>query len=89
MYDSTALHHASHEGHAEVAELLLAHPVINVNLQDAGGRTPLGLACQIGKVSVAQLQVCDPRVNMTLVIIVKGPRCGLLLALDAIKQWSG
>jgi len=53
------------------------------------GRTPLGLACQIGKVSVAQLQVCDPRVNMTLVIIVKGPRCGLLLALDAIKQWSG
>ena len=39
VYDSTALHHASHEGHAEVAELLLAHPAINVNLQDAGAHS--------------------------------------------------
>ena len=64
--DRTALHYALWNGSDEIAQLLLAHPAISVNVKDRNGQTPFSLACENGRVSVVQLLLKDPRVNITL-----------------------
>jgi len=44
----------------------LAHPAINVNALTSGGSTPFSLSCLNGQVSVVQLLLKDPRVDVTV-----------------------
>ena len=62
----TPLHAASYNNHAGVVKLVLAHPVIDINVKNSGGDTPLLISCQKGQVSVVQLLLKDPRVDVTL-----------------------
>jgi len=62
----TALHVTSRSGHAEVVKLLLAHPGINVNVQDSNRFTPLVFGCVYGRVSVVKLLLKDPRVDVVV-----------------------
>ena len=61
-----ALLWASEHGHAEVVKLLLAHPGINVNVQDSNRFTPLVFGCVYGRVSVVKLLLKDPRVDVVV-----------------------
>ena len=65
-FQQTALHTASFYNHAEVVKVLLAHPHINVNVQDMSDSTPLLNGCFKGNVSVVQVLLKDPRVDVTL-----------------------
>jgi len=60
----TTLHAASRD-QIGVVKLLLAHPSINVNLR-GNGQTPLSLGCEYGKVSVVEVLLKDPRIDVTL-----------------------
>ena len=62
----TALHHACFEGRTHVVKLLLAHRSINVNSLASGGFTPFVIGCEYGPVSIVQLLLKDPRVDITL-----------------------
>jgi len=59
----TPLHIASKD-RVEVVKLLLAHPKINV--KSISGQTPLSFGCKYGQVSVVELLLKDPRVDVTL-----------------------
>ena len=59
----TALHHAAFYGHSKVVKLLLAHPAIDVNMQDHQGDTPFVSACAKGSLTVVRQLLKDPRVN--------------------------
>ena len=63
--NGTSLHIASGYGHVEVVKLLLAHPNIDVNVKNDDGRTPVSHSCWNGKVSVGQVLLKDPRVDVT------------------------
>jgi len=63
---STPLHRASKNGHVEIVKLLLAHPVIHVNVKNNYGETPFSLACLNGFVGVVCLMLKDPRVDVAL-----------------------
>ena len=65
-YQFSALHNASYYGHAEIVELLLAHPAINVNILNAGGATPFSLSCNHGYLLVVRLMLKDSRVDVSL-----------------------
>ena len=60
------LHTASSNGHVEVVKLLLAHPNINVNVENWKGQTPFSKGCWNGQVSVVEVLLKDPRVDITL-----------------------
>jgi len=62
----TPLHITSFFGFVEVVKLLLAHPHIDVNLENDDGQTPLLLACHSGNESVFEVLLKDPRVDVTL-----------------------
>ena len=62
----SGLHAASFYGHAEAVKLLLAHANIEVNLKDWRRQTPFSFGCVIGHVSVVEVQLQDPRVDITL-----------------------
>jgi len=61
----TAFHYASWNGRTGVVKLLLAHPVIDVNLQASSGRTPFSLASRNGWVPIVRMMLNDPRVDIT------------------------
>ena len=63
----TALHYASDSGLTEIVKMLLAHPAVNVNVQDNSGGTPLLFTCANRHVSVVRLLLKNPRVNVTWV----------------------
>jgi len=62
----SALNSACLRGHVEVVKLLLAHPHINVNVQNRNEATPFSYGCETGQVSVVRLLLKDPRVDVTL-----------------------
>ena len=62
----TALHAAAQFSHPEVAKLLLAHPEIDVNLQDKGKHTSFYISCGREDSSVFHLVLKDPRVDVNL-----------------------
>jgi len=63
-YGRTLLHHAcSRDSRSAVVSLLLAHPVIDVNLKDMSGRTPFSLACY-GYTSCVREMLKDSRVKV-------------------------
>ena len=64
-YHRTSLHIASNNGRFEVVKLLLAHPAINVNMK-IGGHTPFSLGCLRVQVSIVEVLLKDPRVDITL-----------------------
>jgi len=66
LFQFTALHWASCNGHAEVVKLLLAHPSIDVNIKDTEDYTPFSRCCFNGNVPVVRLLLQDPRVDVTL-----------------------
>ena len=61
----TLLYSASFHDHV-VVKLLLAHPNIHINLKNSNGETSLSLCCWKGRVSVVQVLLKDPRVDVTL-----------------------
>ena len=60
----TPLHRACQFGHHQVVQVLLKHPQIDVNAQDAEEATPLFLASQKGHTEVVALLVADKRVDV-------------------------
>jgi ankyrin repeat protein len=44
-------------GHVEVVELLLSHPLIDVNMEDSKGDSPLAAASHLGHAEIAALLV--------------------------------
>jgi len=46
--------------------LLLAHPDINVNVRSHAGQTPFSKGCSLGHVSVVEVVLKDPRVDVLL-----------------------
>jgi len=62
----TALHISSMNGHLETVRLLLAHPEIEVNVQDSDGSSALLLATHRGKTEVVHLLLKDLRVACNL-----------------------
>ena len=64
----TGLHAASLWGYFEIVKILLAHPHINVNVQNQNGSTPFSFSCTMGDgdVTVLQLLLKDPRVDVNL-----------------------
>jgi len=62
----TPLHNACMKGHEEIMTVLLAHPGINVNLQNDNGSTPLALSCTYGTFGAVKLLLQDSRVDINL-----------------------
>jgi len=62
----TSLHIASQMGHHEIVKILLAHPLINVNILDEEGLIALSLACEEGNTEVVHLLCEDLRVEVNL-----------------------
>jgi len=44
--DDTPLHRACHFGHSQCVELLLKHPQVEMNAENAGQATPFYIACK-------------------------------------------
>ena len=65
-FNWTALHVAAFSGHVHIAKLLLAHPDIDVNVKNRFEQTSFLRGCQTGVVSVVQVLLKDPRVDVTL-----------------------
>jgi ppGpp synthetase/RelA/SpoT-type nucleotidyltranferase len=61
---TTALHHASQNGHVQVVELLLARDELDVNAADNSQRTALCYASGKGYVQVVELLLARDGVNM-------------------------
>jgi len=63
----TALTQACNQGYAEIVELLLTHPNINVNLtQNQELHTPLVYACGVGSPKIAELLLKHPGIDVNL-----------------------
>ena len=61
-----ALHCASIFGSVEVVKLLLEHPNINVNSTHGRRRTAFSFSCSNSSMSVFEVLIKDPRVDITL-----------------------
>ena len=61
---STALMLASHNGHLDVVEALLADSRIHVNIKNNDGDTALMLASLNGHLDIVKLLLADPRVDV-------------------------
>jgi len=57
----SALHLASATGNQDLVTIVLAHPVINVNVETTQGDTPFMLACLNGHTATARLLLKDSR----------------------------
>jgi len=64
QFKSTALFRACLAGRARVVEVLLRHPLIDVNKPQNEGSTPLHGACQGSHLEVVRLLLNDPRVDV-------------------------
>jgi len=62
VFASTPLHIACDFGQAESVRVLLLHPNIEVNKEDASGATPFSLACRYGHTAVVRQMLGDERV---------------------------
>ena len=60
----TPLHIATTQGSFEIVELLLAHPLIDVNAVERQGLTALAIACRMSRVKIVRLLCQDPRVEV-------------------------
>ena len=76
----TALMLASCSGKVEIVRLLLQHPEINVNQQDADGSTALSLASKAGCAEIVDLLLKKPHIKVDLVD--SGRRSPLRLAAE-------
>ena len=85
----TALHAAAQFSHPEVAKLLLAHPEIDVNLQDKGKHTSFYISCGREDSSVFHLVLKDPELMSIWLINVETPRCGGHLLKASLESFSG
>jgi len=89
--DQSTLHKACFNGN-DSTSLLLAHPDINVNVEDTHGATPFHWACGYGKISIFRLLLADSRVNVLKPDKLYGGRAPLWKAasnghLGVIKWW--
>ena len=57
-------HLACKAGRLEVAQLLLAHPGLDINGLNQADQTALELACEYGRVSIVRMLVADSRVKV-------------------------
>ena len=57
----TSLHVTAELGLHKIVKIILAHPLINVNILDEEGLTALSLACEEGNTEVVRLLCEDPR----------------------------
>ena len=62
----TALHQASLRNCDTIAAILLAHPAIDLNQQNAAGESPFFLACFMGSTSCVRLLLKDSRVDVNI-----------------------
>merc|ERR1712146_141464 len=54
---------ACEEGHTEIVKALLAHPEIDVNVQDQDGETPLHRACWMGQSEIVKILLAHPKIE--------------------------
>ena len=55
LQGSCLLHHAVDSGHPDMVSLLLSHPMIDANITDGAGMTPIHLACSQGRDKIVRI----------------------------------
>jgi len=60
----TSLHRACRFGHLQVVEILIKHPMMDVNAGNVGKATSFNIACQEGFAEVVKLLMADTRVDL-------------------------
>jgi ankyrin repeat protein len=63
-FNSTPLHAACSHGCEEIVQVLITHPLVNVNLPNSLGTTSFGLACYLGQAGVVRVLLEDGRVDI-------------------------
>ncbi|RZI47381.1 ankyrin repeat domain-containing protein [Rickettsiales endosymbiont of Peranema trichophorum] len=82
VFGGTPLHHAASMNRLRISQLLLAHPLINVDHQDGGRWTPLYVSVCHNHINVARL-LLEHKANPNLVDI--NGRTSLHIAVDEAK----
>lgn len=62
---NAALHEAVLHGRQEIVSMLIEHPRINLNIQDALGLTPLHAAIRYREIEIAGMLIEHPRIKLT------------------------